>query len=120
MDVSPVADVLGAMLGKPDFSEEIYDCPLLVVSNKLRVKGASVISYQNTLKTLYEDIVKGTFYVLPSSVHEVLVFPSSRGAENDMQLNDMVQTVNATEVAADDVLSNHAYFFDGEHLVACA
>ena len=55
----------------------------------------------------------GDFYVLPSSVHEVLVVP--KRADMDVKdLEHMVQEVNATQVAVEEQLSDHVYMYDAK------
>ena len=59
------------------------------------------------------------FFILPSSTHEVLILPDN-GELNPKELLAMVKEVNRTEVAAEDVLSDHLYRCDlyvGVHTV---
>ena len=57
----------------------------------------------------------GSFYVLPSSVHEVLILPDD-GEPKARDLNEMIRTINENEVLPQDRLSDIAYHFDGKHL----
>ncbi len=52
------------------------------------------------------------FYVLPSSIHEVIFVPTSDDVDQEM-LTEMVRQVNASEVAESERLSDHAYFYNG-------
>lgn len=52
----------------------------------------------------------GKFYVLPSSVHEVIVVPDN-GMIDRNSLTRMVKEVNATTVADDEILGSKAYAF---------
>lgn len=84
----------------------------LVVSNEERTFGAGTfIAELDRLKRLY-----GKFYVLPSSIHEVIVVPESKNPFSKAQLDEQVREVNKTEVAENEILSNHAYYFNGESL----
>ncbi|MCR5453183.1 MAG: DUF5688 family protein [Lachnospiraceae bacterium] len=80
---------------------------LKIYTNESRTYGASVI--------LYCDLPREC-YVIPSSIHEVIVLSAEGLSEEDcIELTNMVRYVNATEVDAVDVLSNHAYhYIDGE------
>lgn len=80
----------------------------LIVSNKEKVYGASAIL--GGMKQLKERFAEG-FYVIPSSVHEVLVMPKSFPNGGEDALNQMVREVNATGVLPEEVLSNHVYSF---------
>ena len=66
--------------------------------------------YPNLLKTVSE-MLNGSFFVLPSSVHEVIVLPDDMGYSPDM-LRDLVETVNTNEVSPAEVLSNSVYRFE--------
>ena len=59
------------------------------------------------------DIVGGNFYVLPSSVHEVLIVPDN-GTMELRDLSAMVYEVNRTEVAPQDRLSDNVQYYDTE------
>lgn len=85
---------------------------MIVVSNKERVNGASVIAYPNFLKEAAERI-GGNFYILPSSIHEVLFVPD-RGMMDAYTLRGMVLDVNATQVAPEEKLSDSVYYYDAE------
>ena len=53
------------------------------------------------------------FYVLPSSVHEVLIVPDNGEMEPKM-LGEMVREVNKNEVERQEVLSDRVYSYDKE------
>ena len=82
---------------------------MYVLSNESKVFGAAELLDTKTLDTIQEQV--GEFYILPSSVHEVLIVPK----QDDMKLSDleaMVQEVNSTQVAPNEVLSDHVYEYD--------
>ena len=64
----------------------------------------------NVLETFSQRF--GSFYILPSSLHEALLVPTCNGFEGDML--DMVKTVNATEVSPEDFLADSVYFYDSK------
>lgn len=51
-------------------------------------------------------------YVLPSSVHEVIVISTQAGEPDDLQ--EMVQEINNSEVAPEERLSDSVYKFDSK------
>ena len=61
------------------------------------------------LKTLGE-IFKKDYYLLPSSIHEVILVAKEEGMSL-IQMTDIVKEVNQEQVAAEEVLSDHAYFY---------
>lgn len=81
--------------------------PMLVLSNKTKVFGASCMLYPEVLKPLSEEL--GTdLYILPSSIHEVIIMPVNELlSRND--LADMVKEINENEVLPQEVLSDNVY-----------
>ena len=58
----------------------------------------------------------GDFFLLPSSVHEVILIPD----KPDMQYSELekiVKEVNATQVDVKDQLSDHVYHYDAKEKV---
>lgn len=89
-----------------------------ILTNHLHIHGATCIAYPEILKELY-SIIEGSFYIIPSSIHEVLIFPE-KTMPDGYTLEDidvMVRQVNKTEIKNEEVLSDHAYLFDGEKLI---
>ena len=56
------------------------------------------------------EILQRDYYVLPSSVHEVVIVPYSSGLDI-RELDEMVREINVTQVAEEEVLSSHAYLY---------
>ncbi len=50
------------------------------------------------------------FWILPSSIHEVILIPASRTAERD-KMRQMVQEINATQVPPQEVLADDVYLY---------
>jgi hypothetical protein len=51
------------------------------------------------------------FYVIPSSVHEVIIVPSENTYESD-DIKDMIREINDTQVKLEEILSYSLYYFD--------
>ncbi len=89
--------------------------PLYVLTTQDGHDGAALIADPAILKGiragLNEDI-----YILPSSVHEILILPESYMAGDVDALKDMVKSVNDTEVDLQDRLSYEVYEFDARGL----
>lgn len=83
--------------------------PILVISNKIKAFGASAIFYEGVVDMVRERI-GGDFYLLPSSVHEMIAVPKMN---NDVEaLRTMVTSINGDVVDACDRLSNSVYTYD--------
>lgn len=96
-------------------NENSYNpCTMLVLTNEDKIGGASVLANANVLNEV-SKVIDDSFYILPSSVHEVLVVPKEIAKEAGMtpkQLGKMVREVNANEVEQEERLSDHIYEFD--------
>ena len=49
--------------------------------------------------------------LLPSSIHEVILIPKSKSPDLK-DLNEMINEVNETQVQEEEVLSDHAYYYE--------
>ena len=93
--------------------DEIADqIPLYVLTNNQRFFGAGVMLYKDILAQCVAMLGE-QFYMIPSSIHEVIVLPLSSDYDIEM-LNEMVREVNHYHVAVDEVLSDHVYLYDAE------
>lgn len=89
---------------KSEKKREMY-----VLSNSNGINGASAMLYINTLKEFATE--KNTdFYILPSSIHEVILIPYTNGLSKN-ELDNMVAEVNISQVPQEDILSNQAYIY---------
>ncbi len=81
---------------------------LMTVTNRQMINGAAVLFYPGVLDTLGRTL--GDYYVIPSSIHEVLALPDSQA---DFEgLTDLVRRVNAMAVSPQEKLSDHLYHYD--------
>lgn len=92
--------------------EEVTDwtCPLYVLSNDYKVNGATGIIRDDLLLEFAEKVAEN-FYVLPSSLHEVLLLPEHY-VESADDLRKMVSMVNENEVTPEERLSANVYYYD--------
>ena len=84
----------------------------IVVSNVDRYLGAVSLFDEDVLDDLI-DMCDGDFYVLPSSIHDLIIVPAKDVSDVEF-LTQMVQEVNESKLDPPDRLSNHAYGFDSE------
>ena len=90
-------------------AEEIQETALYVATNRSKTNGAAVVLYPYLLDTVGTFL--GDFFILPSSIHEILLLPAD-GAMESSELLRMVHEVNASTVAAEEVLSENVYRYD--------
>jgi hypothetical protein len=84
---------------------------MYVLTNKDNSFGAAAMLYPGMLEKAAEAIQEDRIFILPSSVHEVLLVPD-RGDFTSEQLREMVTEINATQVAPDEVLTDNVYEYD--------
>ena len=82
---------------------------MFVLTNSSNVNGAACILYPGLLESISEKW-DSDFYVLPSSIHEMILLPESPWIEKDA-LDSLVRSVNESTVGAQEVLSDHAYLY---------
>lgn len=84
-----------------------------VLTNRIGINGAAAVLYRGSLRRI-SDGFDGDCYVLPSSVHELLVLPVEEGTDLEGDLRRMVREVNDTYVSKEDFLSDKVYRYDRE------
>ena len=95
-----------------DGSLEETAMPLYVLTNSARLNGAGMLARDGVLDKV-GDLIGKNFYVLPSSVHEVLILPDT-GNQKEKELEQMVKEINETQVAPEDRLSDKVQYYDRE------
>lgn len=92
---------LAEMFGMPEF---LMPSPMRIVSNSTRMYGAiGILGKLAELKDRY-----GSFMVIPSSLHEVIVV---RTDSKDDAFTEMIKAVNEEQVAPEERLGDHEYYF---------
>ena len=84
--------------------------PMYVLSNKSRIEGAVCMIYPGLIKN-FADKTGSSFYIIPSSVHEVLLLPSGNPVD-DGELKTMVKEMNDTQVETEEILSYSLYCYN--------
>ncbi len=88
----------------------MQEISMKILSNKKKIYGATCILYPGLLEKLAINI-GSSFYILPSSVHEVILLLDA-GEHDADNLKDMIREVNGTLVAKEDILSDTLYYYD--------
>ena len=102
------AEVIQEM--EKDLQETSRDNPMTVITNDRSTDGAAAIFYPGVMDQVGERL-NGDYFILPSSVHEILVVPDD-GNISFRELTDMVKEVNRTQVAPEDRLTDQVYHYD--------
>lgn len=94
------------------------ESPLFVLTNEAKLFGAVYMLLPEVMDQIVDE--KGDdIYILPSSIHEILILKSSE--LNDLpRLQHMVQDINEMQVPMEQRLSNHVYRYSKENGLAIA
>lgn len=105
-ELRPIGQIL-ADLGEDTPIDDF--CKIFVLSNRQRLYGCGCILYPHVLDDFAESI-RSDLFILPSSVHEVLLVPFEKETDADA-LVGMVKEVNKHELTQEDYLSDHVYYY---------
>lgn len=107
--VRPMGAFMTALTGDEMFSAEENAVELLIVTNPEMVFGAANGFQIDVLEDICKKYHKEKLTILPSSVHEALIYLG-----NDVDVDDattMVREVNATNVSEKEFLSDNVYTY---------
>ena len=116
-------EVMKEMMGEEAFEleglPEVQEEMMYVATVPDKTSGAGVLAYRDFMDQAAEKL-GGDFYILPSSIHEILLVPDNGEMAAD-QLRDMVREVNATQVSPEEKLTDNVYHYDSrEHVFELA
>lgn len=113
---------LRSLIGKSAKAADIKECrsaSMCVLTNRVMYYGAAGILRTDLLEKLAR-LKETDLYILPSSVHEVILLPALDCWDVD-ELRQMVKSVNAGSVDKMDWLSDEVYYYrreSGEVVIA--
>lgn len=109
-----LGSMMSRMMGVPeeDFIPTMDEPQLMVMTNDQALHGASALFYPGQMDVVAQQL-GGNYFVLPSSIHEVLLLPDDGTMDREV-LEAMVQDVNMTAVSPEDMLSDHVYHYDAK------
>lgn len=99
-------EMTGGFVGSVDDPQS----PMWIATNESRFNGASAMAYSDFMEQATEKL-EGSFYILPSSIHEVIMIPDSFGMKAQ-ELKAMVTSINASEICPEEKLTDNVYHFD--------
>lgn len=102
--ITTMAAMFGSTFDIPNDGPQMY-----IVTNDSKVYGAVSVMDKEVQEELSYNL-GGDFYILPSSVHEVLCIPTEGAMVSD--LASMVYEINRTQVQPEEVLSDSVYKYD--------
>ena len=108
-----IQDILNGMMNR-----EEPGIPMYILSNAMNHCGACTILNIPFMDSIREKF-REDFYILPSSIHELILIPASAAPEKEQML-EMVREVNEREVPEEDYLSEGVYNYDSLRKKICA
>ena len=107
---------LNSAIGVPD---EV-NSPLVLMARRGDQFGAGILFAGDTMELIGNTVEKitgnGSYYVLPSSIHELIIVPERHLEDTNASLDhlkEMVEQVNSTDaVSENEFLSNNVYYYD--------
>lgn len=103
-----MAEVICELSGGKEEPENV-GVPMYVLSNTQKSLGAACILYDGVLKSCAARLGEA-YYVLPSSIHEVIMVPVS-AVGDEQELSAMVRDINRTQVRDTEILSDNIYLY---------
>ena len=109
-----LAEMMGNMMGvDADTIMPTMDEPqIMVLTNEEAFQGAGALFYPGQMDEIAARL-GSDYFVLPSSIHEVLLLPDDGTVDADV-LNFMIQDINMSTVAPEERLANEAYHYDAK------
>ena len=92
-----------------DELDDEYSC-LFILTNSVNYFGASVLCFDNLMKSV-SNVFKSDFFIIPSSIHELLLLPTFFEDRCSMSLKDLIPLVNSSVLDNNQVLSDKLYLY---------
>ncbi len=102
--IVPVTDMIKEIAG---FVPGLPCGGMLVLTNSLGLNGASALFYPGILEEISRKM-EGDYYVIPSSIHEIIAVPCLLGRDPGI-LENIVMDINQSTVQPEDRLSDRVY-----------
>ena len=113
-NVKPMRQVVAEIMGIDCSEIEIpEDNALYVLRSETHNRGAAGIFDMEFLKRTAEQFQMKAFYILPSSIFEIILISEEDAPEKEV-LKEMVAEVNNTQVKEEEFLSNNIYYYNTE------
>jgi hypothetical protein len=85
--------------------------PMYILTNKTNLNGAISMIVKDRLDIICDALNVDDIYILPSSVHEVIIIPKTDSLDADV-LQGIIENANETAVEDEDYLSYHPYLYN--------
>jgi hypothetical protein len=114
--IVPLIDIIAQETDLPREILEAEDPGMILISNKKQLFGAAQILNDSVISNIVERF-GNRFFIIPSSVHEMLILPVEYSTNDLSELSDVVKDVNTGHVLPSERLSNSAYLYDEGEII---
>lgn len=83
---------------------------MFVLSNESGIYGATALLYPDIIKE-FAETMNTDLYILPSSIHEVILLLDYGREYSNNKLKEMVKEVNISQVPEEDILGDNVYMY---------
>lgn len=103
--------------GLPDEADKLknikeFNSNTYILTNKMGLHGATAILYPDVLYGLAEKTGADELILLPSSIHEFIIIPKTKGMDISREyLRNITRSANNGYVSKEDFLSNNIYLY---------
>lgn len=107
---SIIQDMMSEEMLNVEQEEKNLEPDMYVMTNSVKMNGAATILYPGALENIGNKL-HSDFYVLPSSIHEVIIIPKNDYMHYE-ELEEMVSDVNNNGLKAEEILGYKVYEYD--------
>lgn len=111
-NMKPLRDFLGTTIETPD------DTAQYLLTNKQALEGAACICYPGLLEKIRTKLNCRGFWILPSSIHEVIIVPEAWSLSSALGYRQVVTDINRTMLDEAEFLSDSPMYYDNDGLYA--
>ena len=90
-----------------NIAQQPLPAPMYILTNRKKYLGAASLLYPQILER-FQLYIRGGFYLLPSSIHEVILIPKKTGID-PLYLRNMVRDINRISTPTEEILSDEIY-----------
>lgn len=108
--IETIGSVLSSVFDMDNKYETFKDDGMYILTNTYASSGAGCIYYPGMLERIY-DKINEEYYVLPSSIDELIILPK-KYVDTVEEILETVRSINITQVSGEDVLSNNVYLYE--------
>lgn len=109
-------DVVARMIGANDSdtnllkdkNQNVEDEKMFILTNRNKTNGAITMLYKDVIRDVADRLNRDIF-IIPSSIHEVIVVPKKDELNDRDRLTSMLRDVNSNSIEDNEVLSNDLF-----------